>query len=312
MSNNKQIAQEITGSAGIESDIFKQKNIAHLLIHHEKVVGSHLVDGLEINTEQIENGVSIDLRLKQGTIIEHPVQMCFGMMPKKGTQRIQLNAVIEKNASINVLAHCTFPNAEDVKHLMDATLTLEENAHYKYYERHIHSDKGGVQVVPKAKIHVGKHARYITDFELLKGRVGLIDIDYETTCEAYSTLEMNARVNATHEDKVKIRETGHLNGDHARGVLLSRVAVRDHAEAEIYSELTASAAYARGHVDCKEIVQDHGVVSAIPIVKVNHPKAHITHEASLGSVDSKQLQTLMARGLAEENATDLIIQGLLR
>jgi Fe-S cluster assembly scaffold protein SufB len=63
---------------------------------------------------------------------------------------------------------------------------------------------------------------------------------------------------------------------------------------------------------CNEIVQDDGLVSAIPIVKVNHPKAHITHEASLGSVDSKQLQTLMARGLDEEKATDLIIRGLLR
>jgi len=29
------------------------------------------------------------------------------------------------------------------------------------------------------------------------------------------------------------------------------------------------------------------------------------------SVDSKQLQTLMARGLDEEQATDLIIEGLL-
>ena len=61
----------------------------------------------------------------------------------------------------------------------------------------------------------------------------------------------------------------------------------------------------------KEIIKDNGVVSAIPVVEVNHPKAHITHEAALGSVDSKQLQTLMARGLNENRATDLIIQGLL-
>lgn len=310
--SSKALAKDITGSAGIESDIFKQKDIAHLLIHHDQVVGKHAVEGLEIKTEHIENGVKINLRLKQGTKVQYPVQMCFGMMPKKGTQRIVLDAVIEKDAHIEVLAHCTFPNAEDVKHLMDAVLTLEENASYKYYERHIHSDKGGVQVIPKAKINLGKHARYVSDFELLKGRVGLIDMDYETYCDTQSKLEMNARINASHDDIVKIKETGHLNGEQSHGVLLSRVAVRDHAQAEIYSELTASAAYARGHVDCKEIVQDHGIVSAIPIVKVNHPKAHITHEASLGSVDSKQLQTLMARGLTEDDATDLIIQGLLK
>ncbi len=36
-------------------------------------------------------------------------------------------------------------------------------------------------------------------------------------------------------------------------------------------------------------------MNAVPIVEVNNPKAHIAHETSLGSVDSKQLQTLMAR-----------------
>ncbi|MDZ7860045.1 MAG: SufD family Fe-S cluster assembly protein [Candidatus Krumholzibacteriota bacterium] len=312
MSSKENLASEITGSAGIESDIFKQKDIAHLLIHHDKVVGMHAVDGLQIETKKIENGVKIDLRVKAGIKIKEPVQMCFGMMPKKGIQRIVMNAVIEKDASINVLAHCTFPNAVDVKHIMDAEITLKKNATYKYNERHIHSNQGGIQVIPKAKIHVGNNARYITDFELLKGRVGLIDIDYETDCAAEGKFEMNMRVNATHDDVVKIREAGHLNGEHSHGVLLSRVAVRDKAQAEVYSELTASAPFARGHVDCKEIVQDDGIVSAIPIVKVNHPKAHITHEASLGSVDSKQLQTLMARGLTEDRATDMIIQGLLR
>jgi hypothetical protein len=44
---------------------------------------------------------------------------------------------------------------------------------------------------------------------------------------------------------------------------------------------------------------------------VTHPLAHVTHEAALGSVDSLQLQTLMARGLAEEQAVETIIEGLL-
>ena len=66
-----------------------------------------------------------------------------------------------------------------------------------------------------------------------------------------------------------------------------------------------------GHVDCKEIIQDNGTASATPIVEVKHPKAHITHEAAIGSVDSKQLETLMARGLSEDEAVELIIEGLL-
>lgn len=34
-------------------------------------------------------------------------------------------------------------------------------------------------------------------------------------------------------------------------------------------------------------------------------------EAAIGSVDSKQLETLMAHGLSEDEATDMVIEGLL-
>ena len=94
-------------------------------------------------------------------------------------------------------------------------------------------------------------------------------------------------------------------------MLTSKIAVRDTAQAEVYNKLTASAAYARGHVDCKEIIQDQGVATAVPIVDVRHPKAHVTHEAAIGSVDNKQLETLMSRGLSEDDAVETIINGLL-
>jgi Fe-S cluster assembly scaffold protein SufB len=100
-------------------------------------------------------------------------------------------------------------------------------------------------------------------------------------------------------------------GEGARGVMTSRIAVRDNAKAEVYNDLTASAAYTRGHVDCKEIIQGSGIAKAVPIVQVGHPKAHVTHEAAIGSVDNKQLETLMARGLSEDDAVNLIIEGLL-
>lgn len=42
-----------------------------------------------------------------------------------------------------------------------------------------------------------------------------------------------------------------------------------------------------------------------------HPQAKLTHVAAIGSVDQKQLETLMARGLGPEEAVDHIILGML-
>jgi Fe-S cluster assembly scaffold protein SufB len=194
---------------------------------------------------------------------------------------------------------------------MNAEIRVGERAKYRYFERHVHSPSGGVTVVPKAIVTVGADAMFKTEFELLKGRVGRMDIDYEATCHARSLLDMSARISGRADDLIKITETAHLVGEYAKGVLTSKIAVREQARAEVYNRLTASAAFARGHVDCKEVIQDQGQALAVPIVDVRHPKAHVTHEAAIGSVDSKQLETLMARGLSEDAAVEVIIGGLL-
>ncbi|MBN1899325.1 MAG: SufD family Fe-S cluster assembly protein [Spirochaetes bacterium] len=311
MGNDQKLARDLVKTTEVEENILTNKEIAHLFIHHNKVLTSHLLPGLDVKTEERKDGVKVDIVLKENTVIKRPVHLCFGMLPKEGVQRIILRADIKRNSKISVLAHCAFPNAVNVKHIMDGKIKVREEAEYSYFERHIHGKEGGVKVYPKALIELGRGAKFKTEFELLKGRVGLIDIDYQTTCGEKSVMEMNARINGTGDDVIKIKESGFLQGEYSRGVLTSRVALRDRARAEIYNKMTATAAYARGHVDCKEIVQDKGFASAIPVVEVKHPKAHVTHEAAIGSVDTKQLQTLMSRGLSEDEAVELIIQGLL-
>ncbi|MDD2352929.1 MAG: SufD family Fe-S cluster assembly protein [Atribacterota bacterium] len=293
-------------------DIFKQPDIAHIFIHQHKVVQSHLLPGLKVDVKEFDDHVEVNTVVEKNTKIEKPVHMCFGMIPKNGIQKMVINTELMENSSASFLAHCAFPNAVDIQHIMNGDIKVGKNARFSYLEKHIHGPHGGVKVYPHATIHLSENAHYYSEFELIKGRAGLVDIKYEAICEADSVLEMIARISGKENDIINIKEIGHLSGERARGFLSSRVAATGSTRAEVYNKLTASAAYARGHVDCTEIIKDNGVVSAIPIVEVSHPKAHITHEAALGSVDSKQLQTLMARGLNENEATDLIIQGLLK
>ena len=50
----------------------------------------------------------------------------------------------------------------------------------------------------------------------------------------------------------------------------------------------------------------------VPIVTVTDEFAKVTHEAAIGRLDDKQVQTLMARGLDETAAIDFIVRGMLR
>ncbi len=303
------LVEEILESINLHKSL--RRDEPHVVINANRVLSSKVVDGLEIEPEELADGVRARLRVRRGVKIKQPVHLCFGMLPERGIQKILLDVEIEDEAEVSFMAHCTFPNAVDIQHLMEAEIRVGRRASYSYFERHWHSDEGMVRVVPVARIKLAEGARFSTEFELLKGRVGLIDIDYHTDCQAESSAEMKARIFGRQDDRIKIKESASLDGEASRAVLTTHIAVRDEARAEIYNEIIAGAPHSRGHVDCKEIIQGNGVARAVPVVEVRHPKAHVTHEAAIGSVDSKQLQTLMARGLSEDEAINLIIEGLL-
>lgn len=293
-------------------DVFADSDVAHLVLERDKVLGAHEVDGLNVDAEKTEAGrVKVNIVIKEGNVIEKPVHMCFGVLPQEGVQKIDMNIEVEAEASVKIMADCVFPNAVKVQHIMDAQIHVAEGGSYIYEENHFHGEDGGVEVIATANIEMDTDSTLKTLFTLREGRVGKIDFDYEAAMGAHSTVEMLARISGYGDDKIKIREAGQLNGTGARGLLDTKIAIREQAEADIYNELIARAADAKGHVDCTEIIKDEAVARAVPIVEVRHPQAKVTHEAAIGSVDNTQLQTLMARGLKEEEAAEVIIQGLL-
>lgn len=309
--NDYEMMVDAYKNAGGE-DIFSDSEVAHLVLEQDKILGMHAVDGLEVEADKIgDDTVKVKVTIKEGYKIKNPVHMCFGVLPKEGRQKIDMNVHVEKDAHVEVRADCVFPNAVKVEHIMDAVINIDAKGSYIYKEHHFHGDNGGVEVIAKSDINVESHGKLVTKFDLLKGRVGKIDFDYQADIAEHATVEMLARISGQEDDLIKIREAAHLNGEGARGILDSKIALKDQAEAEIYNELTADAAEAMGHVDCTEIIKDQAIARAIPIVDVRHPEAKVTHEAAIGSVDSTQLQTLMARGLDEEEASEVIIQGLL-
>ncbi len=312
MKQDYELMVKTYGEAGGSPDVLKDSNIAHLVVHQNKVLGSRLVEGLVLAAKQTAGGVDVDLTVKEGIRIVYPVHLCFGVLPKEGRQVIRMNTLIKKNAQIKILAHCVFPNAVKVCHIMEAEITLEEKAAFEYNEVHYHGRTGGVHVVPKLKMKVGKGAKSLTSFSLTTGRVGRLDIDYRAQVEEKGVLEMMTKVYGLGEDKIRIKESAELAGEGSRGLIKSRIAVKENADCEVISELQASAPNARGHVDCIEVVGGQAKARAVPLVSVSHEKAQVTHEASIGRINQKELETLMARGLKQEAAIDVIIGGMLK
>lgn len=299
------------GIAGGDRTIISDPQIPHLVAVGHNILSSRQVPGVEVETTELPDGIRARVRIRAGVRLAHPLHLCFGVLHKRGTQKIAMEVVLEKGAKADFIAHCLFPDATRVRHLMDAQVEIGEEAELCYRETHYHGPHGGVKVVPKAQVTIGRGGRYAADFTLTVGRVGILAIDYAADVEAEGVCELLARVFAHGNDKVQIREKIVLSGRNARGLIKSRIALEDDAQGEVTGITEGHAAGARGHVDCLEIVKDRAVARAIPIVHVTHPGAKITHEAAIGSVDQRQLETLMAHGLTPDEAVEVIVKGIL-
>ncbi len=300
------------GAAGGDRAILEDPKIAHLMAVGHRILSARQVEGLEVEARETKTGIAVKVRVAQGVRIAHPVHLCFGIVHPRGLQQIEMEVRLERDSAARFLAHCLFPNAEQVRHVMTATVEIGEGAELHYVETHVHGPHGGVEVIPQARVQVGRNGRYISEFNLTTGRVGKLAIDYSVVAKEDSVTELTARVFGHGSDTISIRESVALNGENARGLIKTRIALEDEASAEVTGATEGNAPGARGHVDCMELVKDRATARAVPLVSVTHPLAKVTHEAAIGSVDRRQLETLMAHGLTPDEAVDVIVKGVLR
>jgi Fe-S cluster assembly scaffold protein SufB len=297
--------------AGGRADVLQVPKIASAVISANQVLAANSIEGVSIEAQELENGVKAWITVAPGTQVDYPVHLCFGVIPKEGLQEIISEFQIGAGAEVGFLAHCTFPNAVDVRHVMDAKVHVGKDATMRYSEGHYHGDLGGIQVLPTTHAQVDEGGRLESEFSLVHGRVGRLAIDFEVDVAAGGVVELVAKANGLAEDEVSVNEVVRLNGEGARGLTKTRVAVRDRAVSEIYTTAEGNAPGAVGHMDCTEIVRGSAVARNVPTVVVRDDRARVTHEAAIGSVNRKELETLMARGLAEDEAVDIIIRGML-
>jgi hypothetical protein len=300
---------DLFGIAGCEPPPIPQA--AHLVAYGQQLASLNSLPGIHLTAETTPDGIVAQIVIGQGVNAEQPVHLCFGLYEPFGVQNVKLTLTLEPGAQATLWSHCLFATPLAARHAMQGEIRLMDNAVLHYQEAHFHGQSGDIQVIPHAQVTLAKGARYRSEFSLIHGRVGRLALDYTVTVGEAAVAELTSRTYGFGQDIIRLREQLDLNGSGARGLVKTRVAVRDDARAKVIGVMAGNAAGSRGHVDCMEIVRDRAQVSAIPVVRVGHPQAKVTHEAAIGSVDNRQLETLMARGLDPEEAVDMIIRGML-
>lgn len=285
---------------------------ARIVINDNSILEKVSVDGLFLNSK-IENGkIIIDIKVGEGVEVEKPVHICFGALKNEVNQDILMNINLEEGASVNFYSDCVLISKEKILHKMKSNVVVSKNASFGYFEKHLHSDFGEIKIVSDVFIDAKDFSKVETNFNLIKGNFGDSKFFYNVNASEGASVNMNSKFSLVKNDSGELDEVVYLNGKGSSCVVKSRVAVRDESSMVVKNRVIAKEELCRGHIDCSEILLDKGKTLAYPEAIVLHPKARVTHEASLGGIDNKRMETLMARGLNEDEAEDLILEGMLR
>lgn len=252
------------GDAGGDPAVLHARNAARLVVSGSNVLAAHAVPGIELQAEDRPNGVEAVIRVLPGTRLADSVHLCFGVLPSHGVQEIVARYDVGPDSDVTFLAHCTFPNAVKVRHVMDARLRIGERATLRYLEAHFHGRTGGAEVLPTAVVALEPGARFLTTFSLTHGRAGTLALDYGVDLAEGGVADLTTRVMGSGTDRIKITETVRLNGAGARGIVKARVALSGEARGEVIGNTEGNAAETRGHIDCVEVVRDRVVVEVGP------------------------------------------------
>jgi len=306
------IAKEYEKSGGNVSD-FLRKDIVSIIVSGNKVIGRNTVDGVHVRAKELDNGVEIWIDIDDGTVIENPIHLCTGYLKPEGTQEILIHNHLGDRAKVKFISHCVFPSGVNFTHSMVADTDVGKNSEMLYEDTHMHSKDGGVTVKATYNTIVREGGSFQNLFYLTKTRVGKLFVKMSVTLEKYASAHIESKVYEREDDYLEIDEELYLNGEGSSGIAKTTVFATDRSRAKIINKAYGNAPFSRGHIECNEIIKGDSVeVGTVPELYVTNEKAELTHEASIGRVNVKQMETLMSKGLSEEEATDMIVRGMLR
>jgi len=295
-------------SLGLPKDILKNPSI---VIEGHKVIREVPYPGISIEKRAHEDRIEVKISVLPGVVIEKPVHMCLSKLGS-GDQLIDITVDIGEGAKVKMISHCAF-KGKNLKHISRTKFRVRKGASLEVSEIHYHEKDTDIVIDARSEGVVEERASYKSLFKIDSNNAGKVRVEYVVDILDHATADVETKIAGRDGDEIYVKDIMYLKGKYSRAIAKSRLMALGNTKAEFYGETYGLGDYSRGHIDCSEIVRgDDVTVKAIPIVVVNNETAKVTHEAAVGSIDKKQLETLMARGLDEDEAVDVIVKGMLR
>ncbi len=217
------------------------------------------------------------IHLEEGAQLEVNDEACFSS--SEGIPFRRIHVEMSRNSKLTWKHHQH--HNEDITSYDHKRFVLDDSAELKLFQNVL----GGGKIFDETEIELRGNASRALSQTLFLG---------------HANQEFDLRVNHLHL------------GENSESIMISKGAVKGKSKASFYGNLRME----QGSSGAKARLEEHNLllnagarIDATPALEIRHNDVEASHSATLERVNASQLHYLESRGLSEESAMDLILEG---
>ncbi|MCF1600952.1 Fe-S cluster assembly protein SufB [Tetragenococcus halophilus] len=248
----------------------------------------------------------------KGVQCEIPVQTYFRINGENAGQFERSLIIVDEGASIQYIEGCTAPNySANSLHAASVEIVVKKDAFFRYTTIQNWSDNVYNLVTERGTVEENG------TLEWIDGNLGS-KVNMKYPCSILkgpnaktSVLSMAFANYGQHLDAgCKV----YHNAPNTSSTLISKSVAKDGGKTDYRGQVKfgRNSRGSKSHIECDTILMDDQSTSdTIPYNEILNNNVALEHEASVSKISEDQLFYLMSRGISEEDATAMIINGFM-
>jgi len=249
------------------------------------------------------------IRARAGTKSIYPIQACL-YLDKDGLQQNVHNIIIaEEDSELHIISGCaTSPHMKRGVHVGISEFFVKKNAKLSFTM--IHNWAEDMMVRPRSVAQVEEGGLFLNNYICMKPVRSLQMyptthlIGKDAVARFYSIIVGSPGSEYDLGGRIFLKKPGN------RAEIVART-ITNGGNIIARGQLIGEVPGIKAHLECRGLILNGGVMSAIPELEGRVDGVEMSHEAAVGKIAQEEIAYLMSRGLSEDDAIATIVRGFL-
>jgi len=239
-----------------------------------------------------------------------PVQACLYLAKARLIQNVHNIIIAEEGSELHIITGCTTaPRNEPGLHLGVSEFYIKKGARVTFTMIHNWNPEVGVR--PRTGAIIEEDGLFLSNYVIMKPVHSLQMYPTARCVGENAVVRYNGVLVSTPGSSLDVGSRVILNAKGAKTEIISR-AITTGGNIFARGYIEGNAPDVKGHLECRGLIlQETGMIHAVPELKGNLAGIDLSHEAAVGKIAEEEVEYLMARGLSRSEATAAIVRGFL-